>query len=538
MKVGRAGEVEGSNRRRRFGRHRLTVVLLGIVAALLALPALAGAKGAHFTYELCDSALPGGGPPAWDFHTNPGVPYTPWQTCASPGGAIGISQTGAVSTTPAWINIGVASPPEGFVEAITISAAAWNLQPGNEASHVYTDGWPLNNGGFTARLFHVRDEASIFFQGAGFSIVMTCSISPCNPGGTIAVNNIAVTEVDVVAPRVKKVEGPMLGGGTLRGHQALSAEATDVGGGLTNLEVRVNGLPAAPPTTGICAVARVINANYQGIAATSPSPCPGKLTGTWLIDTAAAPFQNGANTVQICASDFATSGDPNTTCSAPQTVEVNNTCTESPVTGGQILSASFSGSNSESVTVPFGKPAEVSGVLANNAGDPISGATICIQARTQGGRNWPTPLATATTDAQGQFAYELPPGPNRDVLVGYRHDSFQVARTINYHAHARPTVNLRPGRVRAGDRIRITGKLPGPRAAGRVVILQASSLHGSRWLTFHKATTGRKGGFASSYRFGGTDSTITYRIRAVVPRQQGYPYDPGHSKPARVKVRA
>jgi len=111
-----------------------------------------------------------------------------------------------------------------------------------------------------------------------------------------------------------------------------------------------------------------------------------------------------------------------------------------------------------------------------------------------------------------------------------------VAKSLSVNAHAKPTMTLSKGRVGHGGKVKITGSLPGPSAAGRVVVLQASSLHGRRWLTFRKATTGAKGGFRSSYRFGGTSGTATYRMRAVVPRQAGYPYEPGHSKPRRIKV--
>jgi hypothetical protein len=221
-----------------------------------------------------------------------------------------------------------------------------------------------------------------------------------------------------------------------------------------------------------------------------------------------------------------------------KTVNVNNTCVESDVPGGQVLSANFAATNSETITTPYGQPAEVKGGLVNNAGDPISGATICVQAQTEGDPGGPAPIATATTDANGQFSYQLPAGPNRRLLIGYRHDAFQVGRTISYASHTKPTLQLSRGRVHEGDRIGITGSLPGPAASGRVVVLQASALHGRRWLTFRRATTGDRGGFRATYRFGSTSSTITYKIRAVVPQQSGYPYAAGHSTPARVKVRA
>lgn len=354
----------------------------------------------------------------------------------------------------------------------------------------------------------------------------------------IGADYIAVDEVDSVAPVVSKVEGPLLAEGVLRAHQALTAEAEDLGGGVSVIEVRVNGLPAPGAVAGTCSVVDVKNPSYEGEAATSPTPCPSKLIGSWDLETTTAPFQEGPNTVQVCASDLATSGEPNTTCTPPRTVEVDNSCAESSVNGGQVLSADFARAGSEAVTVGFGKGAEVSGVLADQAGDPISGATICVESQMAGAEGPPHPIATTTTGTDGEFAYQVPPGPNRRLLIGYRHDSFQVARTLSVDTHARPRLRLSAGRIDAGHSVGITGKLPGPDAAGRVLVLQACSLHGRRWLTFRRVTTGEEGGFRATYRFGGGGKhAVTYRLRAMVPRQTGYDYEPGASTPARVKIR-
>lgn len=526
-------------RRKRAGDLQLLAILAAL-GACLATASLAQAAPARFTYELCDSALPGGNPPPASFTVGPGVPFTPFQTCAQPGGSIGIVETGPTAASFAWWSLAIPATPGGYVESVAASGSASGLGPGNNHTYAYEQGWPQNNAGESTRVFQNSEgEAPFYFSLPIMRIFMNCdgNYAPgCGAGPAIAIHYITATEVDPNPPAIAKVEGPLLAGGVLRGHQALSALAGDVGGGLSKLEVLVNGLPAAAPTAGACAVAAVANTSYKGVAAVSPSPCPPALGASWLLDTAAYPFHEGSNTVEVCASDLATGGEPNTTCSPPQTLEVDNSCTDSPIAGGEVLSAAFAKSNSEAVTVPYRHPAEVTGALADNAGDPISGATICIQARTQGASGSPVPLATTTTDAHGQFSYRLAGGPNRRLLVGYRHDSFQVGRSIAYHAHAKPKLRLNHGRIRAGGRVRITGRLPRPRAAGRVVVLQASALHGRRWLTFRRATTGRRGRFHASYRFGATTRTTTYRIRAVVPRQHGYPYDAGHGKPKRVKV--
>jgi hypothetical protein len=505
-----------------------------------ALPSAANAAPSKFVYELCDSALPGGNSPPASFVVNPGVPLTPFNTCAQPGGAIGITETGPTAATFAYWSVGVPNTPGGFVESVTLSAAAGGLGPGNDHTFAYESGWPANNNGESRRIFGVASAPGFLSSGGGFNILMNCNgnYAPgCSAGPTVWAHYIAATEVDLKPPTLSAPQGSLLAGGVLRGHQELGAEATDEGGGLGKVEISVNGLPAGQPSVANCNLARVKNPSYEGTVAVSVTPCPAKLKGSWVLNTAAFPFHDGANTVEVCATDFSTLTEPNKSCSAPATVTVNNSCTESPVVGGQVISAQFAGTHDEQITVPYDHAAKVTGELADTAGDTIAGATICVQMQTEGSHRGLHPVAAVRTDANGRFTYKVPAGPNRKVLLGYRHDSFQVARAIRYYARARPTIHLSRGSVGAGGVIRIAGKVPGRRGGGRVVVLQASALHSRRWFTFLHATTSPEGRFHSRYRFDATTRTTTYRIRAVVPRQHGYPWEAGHSTPALVVVR-
>ena len=356
-------------------------------------------------------------------------------------------------------------------------------------------------------------------------------------GPEVYARNVTVTEVDPNPPKLSSLAGGLLSGTVLRGHQELSVEATDEGGGVSRIEALVNGSAVAPAQFATCEIVGARTLGYLGAVAIDPSPCPDSMRVGWSLDTATGPFAEGANSVEVCASDFSTIGEANRTCSTPQVVIVDNSCTESPVPGGEVLSARFARSRKEVVTVPFHQVALVSGSLRSQAGQAISGATICVQTQTEGSGGGFRPLAVATTDAQGHFTYEVPPGPNRQILLGYRHDAFQIARAIRYRAHVKPTLRLSRHRVGKRKRtIRIRGSLPGDRAGERVVVLQASALHSRRWFTFRRATTDYAGVFHARYRFDATTSTTTYRIRAVVPRQHGYPWEVGHSKPALVEV--
>ncbi len=516
-------------------RRRATVgALLAAVALGMAVPPPPSADAApsRYVYEVCDSSIPGGGTPGVRFVVNPGTAIGSVNNCFAPGGALSIIQWDHVFSTYAFWDIPVAAPPGGRVESVAIAAQACG-GPGNKI-FVFEQGWPANCLGESKRTFPIQ---SSFFT--GFLIWLGCdgNYSPgCSAGPNVSVRYIAATEVDPIAPKLSLLQGSLLTGGVLRGKHSLSVEATDVGGGLSNVSISVNGLPAAQPSVPNCNLIQAKNLNATGTVAATVVPCPTSLKPAWTLNTAAYPFHDGVNSIEVCASDFSTLGEPNRTCSALQNVEVDNSCAESSVIGGEVLSAQFAESHDEQITVPFERPATITGELANSAGDPIPGATICVQMQTQAEGHGLAPVATTTTDARGQFSYEVAPGPNRRVMLGYRHNTFQIAKSVHYFARVRPSLKLRPKRVKIGGRIRISGRVPGPDADGRVVVLQAGSPHSSKWYPFREVTTNSQGVYRASYRLDETTRTTTYRIRAVVIKQRDYAWETGHSRPALVEV--
>jgi hypothetical protein len=507
----------------------LTVAALG---AWLALPLSASAGPARYIYEVCDSAIPGGNTAGATFSGDTGY-VSPNSNCAQPFGSLGIyafnslsKDTGAESI---W-TVPIQAPPGASIETLTISASTCGAS-GMSLIYVYESGWPSNCVGESQRTFKLSPGS----DSADIPIELRC-LSVCNAGASVYAHYLAAKVVDPAAPQVQAPHGSLFDGPVARGRQGLTAEATDQGGGISEVKVLVNGQPAGATISPRCNLAQATNPSVVGIVAGFPSPCPTSLSPTWTLDTAAFPFQNGSNSVQVCASDFASLSAPNSACSAAQTVNVDNSCVESPIGGGKSLTAQFAGSHDKEIIVPFDHPAKVNGALANDQGRPITGATICIEMQVPGIHRDLVPVATTTTDAHGHFSYKVPAGPNRKVSVGYRRDTFQLDQQMRYFAHAKPTVKLSPGRVGLGGKIRIVGKVPGPGAAGCVVVLEASALHSSHWYQFDRATTNKHGIYHSIYRFDETTRTTTYRIRAVTLRQSGYPWAVGHSRPALVRV--
>jgi hypothetical protein len=518
------------------------VVMLGAMCSGAVRGAAAAPyPGARFVLEECDSALPGGGVPASEHGYN--AVFAPYENCAAPGGSIGLVDSSAEQETFGALWISIPATPKGFVESETVTAVESGLEAdGLGYSHVNENGFPGPVAEATKVFPAYSSPVAEILGDTGATsaeVLMSCGEAGrvCDPGPSEGVHYIAATEVDPHPPTVGPLTGTALSGTILRGHQTLDAEAEDVGGGLTNLSVLANGLSAATAVTGTCETAQVSNRSAYGTVAYSATPCPPKLKGEWTLDTTAYPFHDGENSMQVCASDFATLGNPNTTCSQAVSVDVDNSCTESPVVGGSEISADFAKTDSEDVTVGFGKTAEVTGELHDGAGDPISGATICVKSQTLGTGAASAPVAAVSTDAEGRFSYAVPGGPDRELMLGYRHDSFQVARDVRYFAHAAPSLDADPPKLRNGSRVKLWGSAPKPAAAGRVVILQANVVGSKRWITFRRATTDEQGDFRSGYQFHSTTRRTDYRFRAVVPRQDHYPYVEGHSKPVSVLVR-
>jgi hypothetical protein len=525
------------------GRYRgvrivIPVALLALVASGFA-AAPAGAAPARFIHEVCDSALPNGGTPDVKLIDNADPTFTGSNTCASPGGSLYLQQTGSPQPTFAIWSVGVPATPGGYVELLAISAIACGLGGGNTNGHVYEVGWPGNNCSESQRLFHVHDGPFPYAPGAGFSIVLNCDgnyESQCALGATVAAHYFSAIEVDPTAPVLSNVRGSLLAGGAIRGTQKIAAEATDKGGGLSEMAVFVNGIATGAPVQEPCAVVSAHNPSVVGKVAVSPTPCPIRAAAEWTLDTQAYPFRDGANTVQVCAFDFATLGEPNRSCSDAQSIDVDNSCTPSAIDGGELLSAHFSASHEDSVTVAYGRSATISGRLATNAGDPVRGATLCVKMQTLGVDSHPASVGTVITDANGAYSYEVKSGPNRQVVIGYRYDSHQLARDVSYYAHVRPSLKRNPPSLPNGRKVHLWGRLPGPRQGERVVVLQANAPGSKRWITFKRATSNGAGAFHSSYRFSSTTRRTRYRFRALVPRQAGYPWIEGHSKPASVTV--
>jgi hypothetical protein len=218
-------------------------------------------------------------------------------------------------------------------------------------------------------------------------------------------------------------------------------------------------------------------------------------------------------------------------------------CRSTTIPGSEVLSAHFWRGASDTLVAGYGESAVIAGTLTTATGTPLAGATLCVEEQQIGAgaaasdRVVIPRTGLAQTDGNGNYVYRLPAGPNREVVVVYRDGLGETTAAVRYFAPAGPTLRIAPRRTRNDGRpVRFWGKLPGPQARGRVVVLQVA--RGSNgWITFRQMTTDSEGRFESSYRFNRTFYDYTYTFRALVPRQAGYPWLAGASPLVPVEVK-
>jgi len=368
----------------------------------------------------------------------------------------------------------------------------------------------------------------ISWDGSGAERVraaLSCSRSTCGPGADarVRMRRLMLGLLDSRPPRLTAA-GSLFAPASRRGLHGITASATDTGSGVHRVFVAVNGEPV---------VAETLDCALDGTVAIRMRPCPAHAEPGFAASTADPPFRQGPNHVRVCATDYAPHTGGSRDCVARQ-VRVDNACPLSNVGAGSRLR--FHVRKSGRGPIHHGDGALLMGRLLDSASRGVAGAEICAAARTEL-RGVPEQIvATPTTDQSGRFSVRMPAGPNRRLRVAYWPTAATVVeRSRSLRVRARPRLKLLPGGVlRNGDRVRFRVNLPGPRAAKRQIALKVRA--NGRWLPLRRGGTNRHGVWTGSYRFRATTGQQTYRFRAFVPKQRGYPYVAGRSKTKRQTV--
>ena len=186
--------------------------------------------------------------------------------------------------------------------------------------------------------------------------------------------------------------------------------------------------------------------------------------------------------------------------------------------------------------VRWGSHVTIAGRLTNRDGQPLPGQQIQVLAPGAGGEEL---LAVLATDAQGAFSYRAAGSASRTLRFVHPGTPTVLPAESRVTLVVPAASSFKPSRKRLpnGGSVVFRGRvasLPLP-PAGKLVELQVRQRSGE-WTTFRTLRTDAQGRWAMRYRFQLTECHTTYRLRARIPTEAGYPFAEGHSRSRKVRV--
>ncbi len=441
--------------------------------------------------------------------------YLSRASCDVGGDGLAISHDARSSRAGAWAAWVVRSPGGTAISRLSVSAAG-RARGGNVPELLGGPAGSLTP--FATPTGHLKRFRWSGVPTKAFAARLRCRRpSGCRRrGGRIRVKRVALVLDDHVRPTLA-LHGSLFAAGSRRGVQSVAPSATDIGGGVRLLLVQVDGQPVT---------AQTISCHVTNQIAIRLRPCPGRASASFAAATASLPFRQGPNVVRVCAADYAATTAANRTCTHRR-VRIDNLCPVSEVAAGATLGARLRRDGNRAI---------VAGRVLDGGGRRVPGARVCVATRVRMNGVAERVAVAPLTDAEGRFRARIPSGPSREVRVAYWPSTAgALERYLHLDIPARPHLRLSPGHpVHNGDRVRFRTRLPGPAQAWRRVRIQVRV--GGRWLDLRHGRTGKQGTYRARYRFHATTGRRTYGFRAVVPKQRGYPYEPGRSHVERVTV--
>ncbi len=196
-------------------------------------------------------------------------------------------------------------------------------------------------------------------------------------------------------------------------------------------------------------------------------------------------------------------------------------------------------------SVGYGRGVPVGGRLTDTAGRPLAGLAVRVTEVFDAGSAPSERQTTVVTDPDGLFLARLPPGPSRQIEVGFGGNRVLTrAGGRELRLGVRAAVRLRSSTAAAaigGAPVVFSGvvahddaRIP---ATGLPVELQFR-VPGAPWSEFRTVQTGPDGRFRYPYAFSDDDSRgVRFQFRACLGAQPGWPFEPGTSRPIAVTGR-
>jgi hypothetical protein len=521
-----------------------------------------------------------------------GAPYVAWSCATAAGAPLGATDWSPTRTAPITTFSSTCGTPSGTLEASAFAAdqnpfisagAGWAITAPDGARITGFDVWwsnAVNPGGtppfgriqvYAAATgndgsAYVRDDGAFGAPGEPLSdanhqafgglatqtvslmawCASTCT-GPTRMSASYALYRSRVVVEDPAAPTGTASGLPE--SGRIAGATPIAVDATDVGGGVRALELRVDGQPVGRAEAGGgCTDVAGVPFEYASIR-----PCPSHLPATLTLDPVVL-LGTLPHRVTVLATDAA--GQTSTLLSRPVAAAAPAALFASgrgffnpdlDLTAPRRVNGAGGGPAKLTLglvdaTVRFGQTPVLDGQLTTPEGQPIAGARVWRAVADPGGgwRITGEPLVSSPAGRLG--GWFAPRQPSRRVALLYfpYSDAADSFMSPLRRLEVAVGVTLESARrvVRPGGRVRLTARLAVRVDKGRSVRGTLQVYVDGRWRTLrqlrfrHGARTLRR-----VVRLRPSGGHTAYRLRVRVPAQRGLPYATGTSRPAVVLIR-
>jgi hypothetical protein len=531
---------------------RAAILACAILGILMVGPASPAHAGTYRVFE-CNPGASAAAAPDAVYHASTGASaFNSGNSCSDQNGGLGVYGSGNAGSIPdqswwefdapsgtlirqlnfgyrAWNSCGV----DAYVQARDAQGNAQLTGTGPSAPDFFNCGvgpsgcatsfCVISNSG---QLMSATNILAVAYCGGDHG-VQACVPSPPYTGGFVMFQKLDATLEDLQRPSGPALSGSLVQGGPRRGTESLVVNAGDVGSGVKSIDVYVNGGPVDHSDLACDA--------FPDGSARRFAPCQSSVSDTFSAPTESPPWHEGTNSLRVCAIDFGgLDGCTDTT------VNVDNSCDDSTgTTVGSNLDAGLATGTEQprvNTVVSSNDSVQIKGSVTTSSGVPVAGANVCVyeQIATRGEDRVLADIVH--TKSNGSYTSRIDAGPSRTVYVDYRHSNLLLEKQLGLSATTSPQLTIRKKHIHNGHSMRFKGSIPGPYNSGRTVIMQARV--GSQWRTFKQVTTDTVGGFKGRYKFKhSTLARAKYTFRALVPRQDGYPFEAGTSNKSKVIVK-
>ncbi len=197
----------------------------------------------------------------------------------------------------------------------------------------------------------------------------------------------------------------------------------------------------------------------------------------------------------------------------------------------------------DSLTIPFGAPALLSGRLVRADGGSLPGREVRVVVRPSRGALAPVSTLTTLTGERGGFELRVAAGPSRRLTVRFPgDDGFEPATRPSLELRVRAGLSLRaaPLSLHTGQVVRLSGRVRGRGAAiprrGKLIAIQYLERATHRWRPVLVTRSDHAGRFHARYRFRYVEGSAAIQLRATALAEERWPYAPGSSHPQTVRV--